>query len=67
MNPHEQEEPQHSRIPSATSPTGGMEVIRTPGVTREEYAEKEPYTENILNLDARLLQDIISGRWSIQQ
>ena len=29
--------------------------------------ERGPYTENILTLDARLLQDIISGRWSRQQ
>ena len=45
-----------------------MEVICTPDVTREEeYAERGPYTENNLTLNARLLQDIISGRWSRQQ
>ena len=45
-----------------------MEVIQTPGITREgEYAERGPYTENVLTLDARLIQDIISGRWSRQQ
>ena len=34
-----------------------MEVIRTPDVTREEeYAERGPYTENVLTLNARLLQ-----------
>ena len=45
-----------------------MGVIHTPGVAREEeYAERGPYTENVLTLDARLLQDIISGRWSRQQ
>ena len=45
-----------------------MEVIHTPGITREEeYAERRPYTESVLTLDARLLQDIISGRWSRQQ
>ena len=45
-----------------------MEVIHTPGIAREkEYAERGPYTVNVLTLDARLLQDIISGRWSRQQ
>ena len=45
-----------------------MEVIQTPGINREaEYAERGPYTENVLTLDARLIQDIISGRWSRQQ
>ena len=45
-----------------------MEILRTPGVTRDqEYAERGTCTENILALDTRLLQDIISGRWSRQQ
>ena len=45
-----------------------MEVICTPGVTREEeYAERGTYTENVLTLDARLLEDIIPGRWFRQQ
>ena len=45
-----------------------MEIIRTPGVTRDqECAEKRAYTKNIVTLDVRLLQDIISGRWTRQQ
>ena len=45
-----------------------MEIIRTPGVTRDqEYAERGTYTKNIVALDTRLLQDIISGRWTGQQ
>ena len=42
-----------------------MDVIHTPGIAREEeYAERGPYTKNVLTLDARLLQEIISRRWS---
>ena len=49
------------------SPTRGLEVIRTPRVTREdEYAEGNQYSENVFSLDARLLQEILSGRWSQQ-
>ena len=45
-----------------------MEIIRTPGVARDqECAEKRAYAKNIVTLDARLLQDIISGRWTRQQ
>ena len=45
-----------------------MKIVRTTGVTRDqECAEKRAYTENIITLDARLLQDIISGRWTRQQ
>ena len=45
-----------------------MEIIRTPGIAREqEYAERGTYAENILTFDTRLLQDIISGRWTRQQ
>ena len=45
-----------------------MEILRTPGLTRDqEYAERGTYTKNILALDTRLLQDIISGRWTRQQ
>ena len=45
-----------------------MEIIRTPGVTRDqEYAEEGAYAENIITLGGRLLQDIISGRWTRQQ
>ena len=68
-NSYDQEtEQQHSEISSTASPTRDMEVICTPGIAREEeYADRGPYTENVLTLDARLLQDIISGRWSRQQ
>ena len=45
-----------------------METLRTPGVARnQEHTERGMYAENILAFDARLLQDIISGRWSRQQ
>ena len=57
-----------SEVSSTASPTRDMEAIQTPGITREEeYAERGPYMKNVLTLDARLLQDIISGRWSRQQ
>ena len=46
------------------SPTRGLEVIRTPGVMREDaYAEGNQYNENVFSLDARLLQEILSRRW----
>ena len=49
------------------SPTRGLEVSRTPRVTRkDEYAEGNQYSENVFSLDARLLQEILSGRWSQQ-
>ena len=36
-----------------------MKVIQTPRITgKEEYTERGPYTENVLTLDARLLQDL---------
>ena len=68
-NPYDQEtEQQLSEVSSTASPTRDMEVIYTPGITREEeYTERGPYTENVLTLDASLLQDIISGRWSREQ
>ena len=59
--------PPRTEVPSPTLPTRSMEIIRTPGVTRDqECAEKRAYTENIITHDARLLQDIISGRWTRQ-
>ena len=68
VSPDQEIRPPRTEAPSPTSPTRGMEIIRTPGVTRDqEYAEKRVYTENIVTLDARLLQDIISGRWTRQQ
>ena len=55
--------PSRTEVPSPTSPTRGMEILRTPGVTRDqEYAERGTYTENTVALDTRLLQDIISQR-----
>ena len=55
--------PSRTEVPSPTSPTRGMEILRTPGVTRDqEYAERVTYTKNIVALDTRLLQDIITGR-----
>ena len=60
--------PPRIEAPSPKLPTRGMEIIRTPGVTRDhKCAEKRAYTKNIVTLDARLLQDIISGRWTRQQ
>ena len=60
--------PQQTTAPSPTSPTRKMEIIRTPGVVRDQdSAEKSAYAENLVTLDARLLQDILSGRWTRQQ
>ena len=60
--------PPRTEASSPTLPTRGMEIIRTSGVTRDQdCAEKRTYTKNIITLDARLLQDIISGRWTRQQ
>ena len=57
-----------TEVSCLASPTGDIETLRTPGVTRDqEYMERGMYAENILAFDARLLQDIISGRWSQQQ
>ena len=54
-----------AEVTHLVSPTGDIETLRTPGVTRDqEYTERGMYAENILAFDARLLQDIISGRWS---
>ena len=52
----------------SASLTGDLETLRTLGVARnQEFTERGMYAENILAFDARLLQDIISGRWSRQQ
>ena len=68
VSPDREIGPSRTEVPSPTSPTRGMEILRTPGVTRDqEYAERGTYTENIVALDTRLLQDIISGRWTGQQ
>ena len=53
----------NTEVSPSTSPTRDIETLRTPGVTRgQEYVERGMYAENILAFDARLLQDIISGR-----
>ena len=68
VSPNREIGPPRTKVPSPTSPTRGMEIIRTPVVTRDqECAEKRAYAKNIVTLDARLLQDIISGRWTRQQ
>ena len=66
--PDQETKPQISEVSSPASPTRSMEIIRTPGVAREqEYADRGSYSESVLTLDTRLLQDIISGRWTRQQ
>ena len=51
-----------TEVSPSASPTGDIETLRTPGVTRDqEYVERGMYAESILAFDARLLQDIISG------
>ena len=51
-----------TEVSPSASPTGDIETLRTPGVTRnQEYVERGMYVENILAFDARLLHDIISG------
>ena len=68
VSPDQEVGPPQTEAPSPTSPTRCMEIIRTPGVTRDQdSAEKRAYAENIVTLDGRLLQDIISGRWTRQQ
>ena len=58
----------NTEVSPSTSPTRDIKTLRTPGVARDqEYIERGMYAENILAFDARLLQDIISGRWSRQQ
>ena len=58
----------NTEVSPSTSLTRDIETLRTPGVARDqEYTERGMYAENILAFDARLLQDIISGRWSQQQ
>ena len=47
--PDQEVGPPRTEAPSATSPTRGMEIIRTPGVTRDQdSAEKRAYAENIV-------------------
>ena len=57
-----------TEVSHSASPTGDIETLRTPGVARnQESTERGMYAENILAFGARLLQDIISERWSQQQ
>ena len=68
VSPNQEIEPPRTEAPSPTLPTRGMDIIRIPGVTRDqECAEKRAYAKNIITIDARLLHDIISGRWTRQQ
>ena len=68
VSPDQEVGPPQTEASSPTSPTRGMEIIQTPGVTKDQDpAEKRAYAENIITLDARLLQDIISRRWTQQQ
>ena len=68
VSPNREIGPPRTEAPSPPLPTRGMEIIRTPGVTRDQdCAARGAYTENIVTLDTRLLQDIISGRWTRQQ
>ena len=66
--PDEERKSVDSEISHAASLTEDIETLRTPGVARNlDVTERGMYAENILAFDARLLQDIISGRWSRQQ
>ena len=57
-----------TEVSHSASLTGDLETLSTPGVVRnQDFTERGMYAENILAFDARLLQDIISGRWSRQQ
>ena len=68
VSPDQEVGPPQTEAPSPITPTRCMEIIRTPGLTRDQGStEKKAYAENIVTLDARLLQDIISGRWTRQQ
>ena len=68
VSPDQEIGPPQTEASSPTSPTRGMEIIQTPGVTKDQDpTEKKAYAENIVTLDARLLQNIISGRWTRQQ
>ena len=52
VSPDQEIGPPRTEAPSPTSPTKGMEIIRTPGVTRDQdCAEKGAYAENIVTLD----------------
>ena len=57
-----------TEVSRSTSLTGDIGTLRTHGVVRnQDFTERGMYAENILAFDARLLQDIISGRWFRQQ
>ena len=60
--------PPRSEVPPSTSSSRVMDIIRTPGVARDqEYTEKETYAGNTVTLEMKLLQDIFSGSWARQQ
>ena len=66
--PNEEIRSVSTEVSCSTSLTGDIGTLRTPGVVRnQDFTERGMYAENILAFDARLLQDIISGRWSQQQ
>ena len=68
MSPEDADKPQQGYQQFWASSARDIETLRTPGVARDqEYIERGMYAENVLAFDARLLQDIISGRWSRQQ
>ena len=44
MSPDQEIGPAKTKVPFPTSPTRGMEILRTPEVTRDqEYAEREEH------------------------
>ena len=66
--PYEEISSVGTEVSHSTSLIGDIETLRTPGVARnQDLTERGMYAENILAFGARLLQDIISGRWSRQQ
>ena len=65
-SPDEERKSTNNENSCAASLTETVETLRTPGVVRNDTG-RELYAENIVAFDARLLQDIISGRWSHQQ
>ena len=65
-NPDEERKSTSNESSCAASLIETIETLQTPGVVRNDTG-RELYAENILAFDARLLQDIISGRWSRQQ
>ena len=51
VSPDREVGPPHTKAPSPTSPTRGMEIIRTPGMTRDQDpTEKKPTLKTSLLL-----------------